>query len=194
MRLLTSHEVASLAQVSPSSVLKWIDQGKLRAFRTPGGHRRVASDELVGFLRAHQLPVPAELDGGTVRLLVIDDDPKFLRALGEVLRRADPFLEVDLASTALDGLLKVGLVRPHAVLLDAYMPGMHGLEVCSHLKTSVTTAKIAVFAMSGRHSAELERQFKAAGAAAFLSKPFKPADVLSALERSGLATARTRRG
>jgi len=194
MRLLTSHEVASLVQVSPSSVLKWIEQGKLRAFRTPGGHRRVASDELLGFLRAHQLPVPAELEDGVVRLLIIDDDTRFLRTVSEVLRRADSNLELEVASTALDGLLKVGLWRPHAVLLDAYMPGMHGLEVCSHLKSSPSTARIAVIAMSGRHSAELERQFHDAGAAAFLAKPFKPAEVSSALERLGLATARTRRG
>ena len=63
-RIFTSHEVASLVQVSPSSVLKWIEQGKLRAFRTPGGHRRVAREELLDFLRAHQLPVPAELEIG----------------------------------------------------------------------------------------------------------------------------------
>ena len=77
MRLLTSHEVASLVQVSPSSVLKWIEQGKLRAFRTPGGHRRVASDELVDFLRAYRLPVPRELEGQKERLQVIDDEPTY---------------------------------------------------------------------------------------------------------------------
>ncbi len=194
MRLLTSHEVASLVQVSPSSVLKWIEQGKLRAFRTPGGHRRVASDELLGFLRAHHLPVPAELESEVVRLLIIDDDARFLRSVSEVLRRADQKLDVEVANTALDGLLKVGLLRPHAVLLDAYMPGMHGLEVCTHLKASPTTERIAVFAMSGRHSVELEKQFQEAGAAAFLAKPFKPAEVLAALERLGLSEARARRG
>ena len=194
MRLLTSHEVASLVQVSPSSGLKWIEQGTLRAFRTPGGHRRVASDELVGFLRAHHLPVPEELEAEAVSLLVIDDDARYLRALSELLRRADSNFEVELASTALDGLLKVGLVRPHAVLLDAYMPGMHGVEVCSHLKGSPTTSQIAVLAMSGRHTPELEKQFHDAGAAAFLAKPFKPADVVSVLERLGLAKVKTRRG
>ena len=142
-RIFTSHEVASLVQVSPSSVLKWIEQGKLRAFRTPGGHRRVASGELLDFLRAHQLPVPAELEGDQVRLLVIDDEARYLRALGTLLQRADSRVEVALAESALDGLLKVGLLKPEVVLLDTYMPGMDGLEVCRRLKQSPLTAHIA---------------------------------------------------
>ncbi|MDP2270022.1 MAG: response regulator [Archangium sp.] len=194
MRLLTSHEVASLVQVSPSSVLKWIEQGKLRAFRTPGGHRRVASDELVDFLRAHRLPVPRELEGEKVRLLVIDDEPTYLRSLGALLAKSDFPIEVSLAENALDGLLKVGLLRPEVVLLDSYMPGMDGLEVCRRLKESPQTASIAVLAMSGRHSAELEKKFHEAGAAAFLRKPFQPAEVLSKLEVLGLVRPKPRSG
>ena len=194
MRLLTSHEVASLVQVSPSSVLKWIEQGKLRAFRTPGGHRRVASDELVDFLRAHRLPVPLELEGAKVRLLVIDDEPTYLRSLGALLAKSDSSIEVSLAENALDGLLKVGLLRPEVVLLDSYMPGMDGLEVCRRLKESPQTASIAVLAMSGRHSPELAKKFLDAGAAAFLPKPFQPAEVLSKLEALGLVRPKPRSG
>ena len=194
MRLLTSHEVASLAQVSPSSVLKWIEQGLLKAFRTPGGHRRVASDELVGFLRAHHLPVPRELEEERVRVLVIDDDAPWLRALGALLARADARIVVDLAQNAVDGLLKVGLTRPHLVLLDSYMPGMDGVEVCKRLKRSPQTASIAVLAMSGRPSAELEKKFLDAGAAAFVAKPIQPAVVLSKLETLGLVRPKPRSG
>jgi excisionase family DNA binding protein len=192
MRLLTSHEVATLVQVSPSSVLKWIDQGKLRAFRTPGGHRRVASDELLGFLRAHHLPVPRELEEQRVRLLVIDDEPKYLRSLGALLQRADSRVEVELAENALDGLLKVGLMRPEAVLLDSYMPGMDGLDVCKRLKASEETSHIAVLAMSGRPSAELEKKFLDAGAAGFIPKPIQAGVVLSKLEELGLVRPKPR--
>ena len=191
-RIFTSHEVASLVQVSPSSVLKWIEQGKLRAFRTPGGHRRVAREELLGFLRAHQLPVPAELETDRVRLLVIDDEATYLRALGTLLQRADSRVEVALAESALDGLLKVGLLKPEVVLLDTYMPGMDGLEVCKRLKKSPLTSHIAVLAMSGRPSAETERRFLEAGAAAFLPKPIQASTVLQKLEGLGLVRPKRR--
>lgn len=194
MRLLTSHEVASLVQVSPSSVLKWIDQGKLKAYRTPGGHRRVASDELLGFLRAHQLPVPAELEEHRLLLLVIDDEAPYLRSLGALLSRADSRVKVELAESAMDGLLKVGLIRPQVVLLDTYMPGMDGVEVCKRLKQSEETAHIAVLAMSGRPSPELEKKFLDAGAAAFIAKPVQAAVVLSKLEGLGLVRPKARSG
>lgn len=194
MRLLTTHEVASLVQVSPSSVLKWIDQGKLKAYRTPGGHRRVASDELLAFLRAHQLPVPAELEEDRVLLLVIDDEAPYLRSLGALLSRADSRVQVELAESAMDGLLKVGLIRPQVVLLDTYMPGMDGVEVCKRLQQSAETAHIAVLAMSGRPSPELEKKFLEAGAAAFIAKPVQPAVVLSKLEGLGLVRPKARSG
>jgi excisionase family DNA binding protein len=185
-RLLTSHEVASLMQVSPSAVLRWIDQGMLRAFRTPGGHRRVQTDELLEFLRIQKMPVPKALRAHRLRLLVIDDEPGFLRPLGEALRRAEPRLEVDLADSAVDGLIKIGLKRPDVVLLDAYMPGMDGPEACRRIKSEPETAHIVVLAMSGRRSDELIARFEKAGAAAFIAKPLKPVTIIEQLQQLGL--------
>ncbi|MEW5740362.1 MAG: response regulator [Myxococcota bacterium] len=184
-RLLTSHEVASLMQVSPSAVLRWIDQGMLRAFRTPGGHRRVGTAELLEFLRAQKMPVPRALEAPRLRLLIIDDEPGFLRPLGEALRRADPRLDVELADSAVDGLIKIGLKRPDVVLLDAYMPGMDGPEACRRIKSEPETAHISVLAMSGRRSEELISRFEKAGAAAFIAKPLKPAAIIEQLQHLG---------
>jgi CheY-like chemotaxis protein len=72
------------------------------------------------------------------------------------------------------------------VLLDTYMPGIDGVEVCKRLKASPQTAGIAVLAMSGRPSAELEKKFRDAGAAGFLAKPLQPSVVLSKLEELGV--------
>lgn len=189
-RPLTSHEVASLMQVSPSAVLRWIDQGLLRAFRTPGGHRRVGTTELLAFLKAQNMPVPPQLGGRAVRVLLIDDEPRYLSSLGALLRRAEPRLEISLAESAVDGLLKVGLWRPDVVLLDAYMPGMDGLEACRRIKSAPETAQVVVLAMSGRRSDELVRRFEAAGAAAFFAKPLDVAAVVERLRALGVLEAR----
>ena len=130
--------------------------------------------------------MPEVLESNRVRLLVIDDDSRYLEALGTVLTQAQPRLEVAFAENVLDGLLEVGLRKPEVVLLDAYLPGMDGVQVCKRLKTEPETAHIAVMGMSGRHSAELEHQFLAAEAAAFWCKPFHPSVVLSKLGELGL--------
>ena len=59
---LSTFAIAEMLHVDPGSVANWIDQGLLKAHRTPGGHRRVASEDLVMFLREHKMPIPAELD------------------------------------------------------------------------------------------------------------------------------------
>jgi len=190
-RFYTSHEVATLVQVSPSAVLRWIDQGLLPAFRTPGGHRRIPAAELLEFLKSHQMPVPGELerDPRKVRLLVIDDEVRYLQSLATLLGLAEPRLEVELCDNPVSGLVKVGLLSPHAVLLDAYMPGMDGLEVCRRVKATEETSGIALIAMSGRRSEEIEAAFRAAGAGAFLAKPLGVAQVLEALNEVGVIQA-----
>lgn len=59
--LFTTHKAAKLLQVDPSSIAAWVDQGKIHAFRTPGGHRRIRRSDLIAFLKHYKMPVPARL-------------------------------------------------------------------------------------------------------------------------------------
>ena len=168
---LTSHAVADLIGVSPSTVLSWIDKGMLPAFRTPGGHRRVEPAALVEFLRSHQMPVPRSLLPQAKRMLLIDDDLMFLRSTKRELKQQFSELEVDIAEGPVEGLLKIGTDKPDAVLLDAMMPGMDGVQVCRKIRENPSTAEIAVIALTGRLDDELAAAFKQAGAVACLHKP-----------------------
>lgn len=51
--LLTVAEVAGLFRVSPKTVTRWAQAGKLRAVRTLGGHRRFHRSEVEAQLRSH---------------------------------------------------------------------------------------------------------------------------------------------
>lgn len=61
VRLFTTHEVAALLQVDASTIAKWIDSGKLVAFRTPGSHRRVKESDFKAFCEKFQIPVTGAL-------------------------------------------------------------------------------------------------------------------------------------
>src|ERR1700741_7377 len=52
-RYLTTGRVGEMLEVSPAAIKKWIKQGKLAAFRTPGGHFRILADEFERFRRSH---------------------------------------------------------------------------------------------------------------------------------------------
>jgi excisionase family DNA binding protein len=95
---LTTHQAASLLGVSLSSVAKWVDAGRIRAHRTPGGHRRIARSEVERF--AEGLKQEGEEDFGLPCLLLVVKDPELRELIGEFLqarsgrrvhRAADPF-------------------------------------------------------------------------------------------------------
>ncbi|MGE5233836.1 MAG: B12-binding domain-containing protein [Acidobacteriota bacterium] len=56
-RILTPRDLAQALDVSESSVKRWVDEGRLAAGRTAGGHRRIALEEAVRFVRAAGLAV-----------------------------------------------------------------------------------------------------------------------------------------
>lgn len=179
-QLLTSSEVGDLLQVNPSSVKKWVDDGLLVAFRTPGGHRRIRAVDLVSFLVRHEMPIPADLqDAAKKRLLIVDDEVDQLKSLSRSLKRYADRVEVRTTSNGIDALVLVGSFHPHAVLLDVYMPGIDGLEVCRRLKKNPATKDIAVYVVSGAFTSSLEQKALAAGAVKCLAKPIDVRELVS---------------
>jgi len=73
--IYTTHEVARLLHVNIRSVINWIDQNLLPCYRTPGGHRRIRREDLLVFVRKHQIPTPATLAQSKFTVLIVDDDP-----------------------------------------------------------------------------------------------------------------------
>jgi excisionase family DNA binding protein len=55
--LLTSRQLADAMGVSESSLKRWADDGRLRAWRTEGGHRRFALRDALQFVRRRRAPL-----------------------------------------------------------------------------------------------------------------------------------------
>jgi excisionase family DNA binding protein len=176
----TSHAVARMMGVSASSVLSWIDKGLLNAHRTPGGHRRVQKAALLAFLRQHAIPIPRALVE-TIRVLVIDGDPAVSKAIRRMLRQHAPDLAVHAADGPIDGLIGIGSLRPDAVVLDAQMPGLDAVQVCSRMRSLPDTAHVVVIALANRPSPQMQATLVRAGAVACLARPPDPAKLLEAL-------------
>ena len=73
--------------------------------------------------------------------------------------------------------------RPDAIILDLLMPQVDGLSALVRLKGDDATRHIPVLLASGVPGSEGERLAAAYGAAGFLNKPFRPADLLESLYR-----------
>lgn len=177
--LFTTHDVARMLQVDPSTVSKWIDKQTLIAYRTPGGHRRVRRGDLLTFLRAHEMPIPAEVAGDELSLLVIDDDRQVLDALKRAFKPHGNRVSLTLTTSAIDGVLLTPELRPHGVLVDITMPDLDGFEVCRRIHAHKGLGGIKLVAMTASHTKATVEKALAAGALACLAKPVDPAELLN---------------
>ncbi len=173
-RYYTSHQVGNLLQVNPSSVVKWINDGLLQAFRTPGGHRRVAALELVRFAQHHGMPVPDELQGLTAtKVVVADDETRFLSAFQRAVKPFYQEIELHTAENGINALILVGQVNPDILVLDLRMPDLDGFQVLEKIHANKTTSAISVIAVSGEMSDDNAATCRSLGAVECLQKPVR---------------------
>jgi CheY-like chemotaxis protein len=121
------------------------------------------------------------------RLLVVDDDQAFLDSLRTALQFAG--YEVHAAVDGPEALDKAERLAVDGILLDIRMPGIDGYEVCQGLKGNPATAPIPVIFMTGVADPALQQRATDAGAAAWLTKPFR-LEALTGLVEAVLANAR----
>jgi two-component system KDP operon response regulator KdpE len=110
------------------------------------------------------------------RVLVVDDEPQFLRALKTSLRGAGYVVET--AVTGEEALTSAALTPFEAIILDLVLPDRSGTEVCRELRTWSTVPVILISAVG-----EEEEKIAAldAGADDYVTKPFAIGELLARL-------------
>lgn len=168
--MLSTSEAARLLGVAVKSVSNWIDAGDLNAGRTPGGHRRIARQDLVDFLVRQNLPVPHELSIEK-KILIVDDEPAFSRFLSEDLQEAYPDCQILVAADGFTAGEMVADQRPNVVIVDLRMAGMDGFEVCHRIKARPETQSTRVIMVTAYPSEDVSQKALSCGASACLTKP-----------------------
>lgn len=111
------------------------------------------------------------------KVMIADDDPGILDAVRAMLE----FGGYDVSSTN-DGatVLDMNTDLPDLLLLDIWMSGTDGRDVCKALKRQQISRLMPIIMISA--STELERSAKDAGADDFLEKPFDMDELLSKVD------------
>ncbi len=128
----------------------------------------------------------------TLSVLLVDDNPHFLRILDRFLEihGAGAVQVVGTVMAGRDAVAEAARLRPDVVLVDLTMPEVPGLTLLPQLRR--TLADAILIALSLRDPAEYRAAAVAAGADAFVSKTRLECDLLPAIQR--LAARESRRG
>jgi len=117
----------------------------------------------------------------TGRILYIEDDPTSASLMEHIIRRLQG-VELTLAEDAEKGLALIEQNPPDLILTDLDLPGMKGLEAMQFLKTKQRTSLIPVVAVSASAmNSEIEAGIQA-GFHAYITKPFRIAELLALVE------------
>ena len=182
----STSEVARFCHVTADTIRKWAEAGRIRVFKTPGGHRRIRRDDLMRFLRENSIPIHEDLDNSGVRLLVVDDEKAVISVIRRFLERSSTPFQIEVAMDGFEAGRLVATFRPDVIFLDLRLPGIDGFEVCRRIKTNAESSSAHVLAMTGYYEGEVAQRVIELGADMLLQKPFTPDDLRRALAKVGV--------
>ncbi len=131
----------------------------------------------------------------TGRLLVVDDEPKLLRAIALDLKGEG--YDVITARSGNEALVSVAQKLPDLIVSDVRMPGMDGYALARRLRQNQSTALVPIVFITAKDTTEDRIEGFRTGVDAYLTKPFEPdelvaviASILSRVERTHAQIAR----
>lgn len=172
----TTSDVAKICNMHRNTIIGSIRSGKLKKYDTPGGHARIAHEDLVAFCREYNLPIDLDHSRND-KILVVDDDPLLTRIIQAGLKKYN--YRVEVASNGYDaGFLTLDW-KPDCVLLDIMLPDINGDQVAKRIRASSKTATMPIIGISAVTDQSRIDALMQAGANDFIGKPFEVADLVS---------------
>lgn len=182
--------VATRLGVSVPTVQRWVDAGHLKAWKTPGGHRRIDARSAEALFRGGpRTQEGAEPDPAInpLKIVIVDDNPDDRELLALWVDTALPGSQVTSADNGFQGLVAIGQVAPDIVITDVMMPGMDGVEMLNQLARRCAVRPRVLIATSSLNTAQLTQHGPLPDGVHFLAKPMAPGDFFQLL-RAALAS------
>ena len=172
-------QLAEVLGVSVQSVQRWVDAGRLKAWKTPSGHRKIDAASAQALIEAMRSARDSSAAPEAPRVLVVDDDPAALELVQMLVEEAFPAAVVTKASNGFEGLQALGRETPDILITDIVMPHIDGLAMLRHVAMQADRPGL-VIASSFLQQDEVQQRGGLDGVP-FLPKPLDPAAFMSLL-------------
>ncbi len=115
----------------------------------------------------------------TQKILIVDDEPNIVTLMEQALEALeDEGVELLTARNGEEALAKIKTEKPNLVFLDVMMPKMNGLEVCHTVKHDLQMTDIYIVMLTAKGQEFDKQKGIDVGADLYLTKPFRPKEVL----------------
>ena len=149
----TTREAARALGICVRTTQLWVESGRLRAWKTPGGHRRILRESVDEILRERENELGVSIHGFDV--LVVEDERIQRQLLQSMLSRISPGITVRTAYNGVEGLIKIGEKQPQLLITDLMMPGLDGFHMLNTLIASPLVRPLQIVVITGLSAQEI---------------------------------------
>ncbi|OGA95713.1 MAG: response regulator receiver protein [Burkholderiales bacterium RIFCSPHIGHO2_12_FULL_61_11] len=142
---------AKLLGLSVATVQSLVEKGEVDAWKTLGGHRRIALQSINAYL-ARNSPQLSRADINPkhrLRVLIVEDDESTRDLYRCQFEEWDLPVDCTWMTSALEALMDIASMRPDLLITDLSMAGVDGFEMLKALKRNVQLADMQVVVISG---------------------------------------------
>lgn len=143
----TTREAARLLGISVRSVQQWVDKGRLHAWKTAGGHRRIDRESVMTARR--QRAGQAAASEYSLPILIVEDDAALLKLYRLQMARWPFPVTLYTAPNGFEGLVMVGEAAPQLLICDLRLPGVSGFQIVRYLSAMERHAGMTLVVVSG---------------------------------------------
>lgn len=131
---VSTREAAALLGVALRTVQLWVENGSLQAWKTVGGHRRIARESVTRLLDERERALSGDQAEATTAIaapaiLAVDDDAVLLRLYRYNIESWQIGARLLYASNGFEGLRMLGESEPEVLITDLNMPGIDGFRM-----------------------------------------------------------------
>lgn len=180
---ISTREAANQLGVALSTVQGWVEAGLIRAWKTPGGHRRIPVAEIESMRQQQNAILQPEKSRQALRVLVVEDDALQRELYEKQFEKIGLELDVRFAENGYQGLIEFGKQAPDCLITDLEMPEMDGFRMIRELQShpSATPETLQILVVTGLKAAEIDIRGGLPERAQLLFKPLELAQLRSFL-------------
>lgn len=182
-KFYTTGDISEIFGVSRITAYKWVKYGKIKAFKVPGGRYRITPQSFKEFIKKSGYEEKIITAEESVKILIVDDEKLIAQSVKEFLESKYPHWHICLAYDGFEAGQLITKIIPDIILLDLFLPGVNGFQLCRKIKSDETTKNVKIIAITGYPTEENIEKIKECGAEAILAKPFEMDELENTLKK-----------
>jgi excisionase family DNA binding protein len=163
---------AKLLNLSIGTVLSLVEKGELRAWKTGGGHRRIAMQSILEYQKQHNLMGKSEpTQSARLKVLLVEDDAPTRELLKGTIELWNLPLDCTVKTSAMEALIEIASLRPDVLITDLKMPGVDGFEFLRILRSNPSFSGIHLVTITSLSEHEVAERGGLPEHTIYLKKP-----------------------